>query len=173
MKLKTFEELKKKFPILASYLLMIIIFTFISSFVMPYFSFLNETVIYPGFTLYHALNVFFFLAVIFLIFEIWNHLYPILNFFIEKFYKVLPGSEKVGKRSIRRILYDIAYIIIVILIVTSIPLSLSSLFEGIGMFFNLIGLVIIFFLLFDIFKTAHFVLTGKIGELNQKLSKKK
>jgi len=173
MVLKTFEQLKGKFPVLASYLLLIIIFAFISSFVAPHLSFLNETVIFSNFTLYHALNVFFLLAIIFLIVETWIQLYPILNFFIEKFYEILPGSKKVGKRSIKRVLYDTAYIIIVILVVTSIPLSLSSLFNGIEMFFNIIGLVIIFFLLFDIFRTIHFVLTGKIGELNNKLSQKK
>jgi len=134
---------------------------------------LKEALIFPGLNFYQAINLFFIAAILFFIFQIWTHLSPVLNFFIEKFYAFLPGSKKVERRSIKRILYDIAYIIIVILIVTSIPIPLSYIIEGIGNIFSFIGLVVILILLFDLGRTAYEVLSFEIEKMNSKLSRTK
>jgi hypothetical protein len=173
MLLKTLDQLREKTPRLITYFLLIIIFALVSNFVLPLISFLDETMIFGNITLYQAINIFFIAAIFFLIFEIWVQLSPVLNFFVERFYSMLPGSKKVEKSSIRRILYDVAYIIIVILIVTSVPIPLSYMIQGINNVFNFIGLIVIFLLLFDLGRTTYEILSSKIEKLNGKFSSTK
>ena len=170
MLLKTIDQIREKTPKLITYFLLIIIFALVSSLVLPLMSFLKEIAIFSGITLYQAINLFFIVAILFLVFQIWVQLSPIMNFFVEKFYSMLPGSKKVEKRSIRRILYDVAYIIVVILIVTSVPIPLSYMIGNISNVFSFIGLIIIFLLLFDLGRTSYEILSSKIEELNGKLS---
>jgi hypothetical protein len=172
MVFKAIRDMREKIPRLITYWILIIIFALVATFILPLLSFLKEMTIFPNLNLYQAINLFFVASILFLIFELWRSLSPILKFLVERFYAFLPGSKKIEKTSVKRILYDLAYIIIIILIITSIPIPLSQMIE-IGNIFNFFGLIAILILLFDSMRTTYDILSSKIEKLNKKLNPEK
>ncbi len=173
VKKRAIEELEKGIPKLFTYFLFLLITVFITYILLPIFGFLQSINIVSGLNLYQILNIFFPIIIIFIIFKIFKQLIPILDVFATQFVYTLPGLKKIEKTSVRRILSDFSYLIIVILIVTTLSPLASKLTHLGGIIINTISLVIILFLLYDVGKISYSLLERRIQVLNSKQKKSK
>jgi len=164
------NEIKNRFPRISTYFVILIILVLFTHFAVPYLTFFKDFKIFDNVNLYVILNVFFPLIILFTIFKIYSQISPILDFLVYRIVSTLPGVKKIEEKPIKRILSDLTYIIIVILILTGISPSLSKFFE-IAVNFNFASLMIIILLLYDIGKTIQFITEERLKRIKHHLRK--
>ena len=165
---KAIKELKERIPKLFNYFLFLLATVFIMYIILPMLGFLRDITIVFDWNLYQILDILFPIIVLFLIFKIFKQLTPIFDMFATQFVYTLPGLKKIEKTSVRRILSDFTYIIIVILIVTTLSPLISKLTHMGGIIINVISLAIIFLLLYDAGKISYVLLERKFKVSTQK-----
>jgi len=170
---ETIQKLKERVPKLFNYFLLLLVVVFIMYIILPLLGFLKSIIILSGWNMYQILNGVFPIIVVFIIFKISKQITPIFDTFSDQFIETLPGLKKIEKMSIRRILSDFTYIIIVILIVTTLSPLASKLTNMGGIIINVMSLVIILFLLYDAGKIVYTMFEKRIQGFNLKKKKSK
>lgn len=170
---KNVLKLKEKTPKLFAYFLLLLATVFIMYIVLPMLNFLKDITVILNWNLYQILNVCFPMIILLFIFEISRQLTPILDMFVSQFIYTLPGLKKIEKISIRRILSDFTYVIIAILILTTLsPLAYKLSHLG-GIVINVTFLVVILILIYDAGKTSYVLFERRIQNFNSKKEKSK
>ena len=110
---------------------------------------------------------------LFIIFKLSSIFFPLADSILQGFLKLLPGSDRIEEKSIKRILSDFVYIIIVILIGVALGPSLSKITPYAINIINFLELLIIIILIYDAGKTSYILIEEETKRLKNKKSKKK
>lgn len=167
IKKETIQELRERIPKLFTRFIYLLFVVFFMYGILPMLNFLQKITIIFDLSLYHILNVFSPIIALFIIFEIWKEIGPIFDTLVSQFIYTLPGLKRIEKMSIRRILSDFTYVIIVILIVTTLSPMASRLSFAVGNIISLISLMVIFLLFYDAGKISYTMLEKRVRRLRK------
>jgi len=171
---RVISKLKEFLPRLTNYLLILLFIILTHNLVLPLLGFLRRFILVYGYNAYDTLSISLLLFGFFIIFRIFKDISPILDIVVKAFVKILPGSDKIEEKSIKRILGDFAYIIIIILTFVLLESYISRVSEYGTSITRSFAFILIILLFYDVIKTGHILLEEQMKTLSKiKLKKKK
>lgn len=165
---KKFPVLKEKAPKLVNFSILLALVIVLMLVILPLMKSFEENFVIFNINFYTVLEFLTPIAALYMIFKIARLMFPLADEIANQFVKTIPGLKSSNKASLKRILNNFAYIIIIILVIGTFTPLISRSSDFVGSVFNAFGILIIIILFYDSGRTFYLIAEGKVENVKNK-----